>query len=74
VEKTISCLPLEFRGGDPVSCVLAIYTTDFFILSFTQNLRRNMETVVESMMDSEGRGVKRMFSSPQFAKVMCYYS
>jgi len=39
VEKTISCLPLEFRGSDP-------------------NLRRNMETVVESMMDSEGRGVK----------------
>jgi len=28
----------------------------------SQNLRRNMETVVEALMDSEGRGVKCMSS------------
>ncbi|EIW78211.1 hypothetical protein CONPUDRAFT_167271 [Coniophora puteana RWD-64-598 SS2] len=39
IEKTISNLPLEFRGNDP-------------------NLRRNMETVIEKMMDRAGAGVK----------------
>ncbi|KAI0057124.1 hypothetical protein BV25DRAFT_1812878 [Artomyces pyxidatus] len=39
VDKTVSCLPLEFRGNDPV-------------------LRRNIETVIEALMDSGGRGVK----------------
>ncbi|KAF8842455.1 hypothetical protein BDN67DRAFT_979613 [Paxillus ammoniavirescens] len=39
IEKTISCLPLEFRGNDP-------------------NLRRNMEAIIEAMMESDGRGIK----------------
>ncbi|KIM86127.1 hypothetical protein PILCRDRAFT_334292 [Piloderma croceum F 1598] len=55
VEKTISCLPLEFRGSDPVSHFLYLH---IFSSHRSQNLRRNMETVVEAMMDSEGRGVK----------------
>jgi DASH complex subunit DAM1 len=60
VEKTISCLPLEFRGSDPVSHFLCLRNY-FFSPRRSQNLRRNMETVVEAMMDSEGRGVKCMF-------------
>ncbi|TFY70591.1 hypothetical protein EVG20_g2412 [Dentipellis fragilis] len=39
IDKTVSCLPLEFRGNDP-------------------GLRRNIEMVVEGLMDSGGRGIK----------------
>ncbi|KAF7983423.1 hypothetical protein HWV62_12861 [Athelia sp. TMB] len=39
IEKTIACLPLEFRGSEPT-------------------LRRNMESVIEFLVDSGGRGVR----------------
>jgi hypothetical protein len=49
-------LPLEFRGSDPV-CVLRCLPIEFSCLF--KNLRRNMETVIEGLMDSPSQTVKR---------------
>ena len=49
-------LPLECRGSDPV-CVLRRLLIKFSCLF--KNLRRNMETVIEGLMDSPSQRVKR---------------
>ena len=49
-------LPLEFRGSDPV-CILRRLLIEFSCLF--KNLRRNMETVVEGLMDAPTQTVKR---------------
>ncbi|KAG2339499.1 hypothetical protein BDR05DRAFT_891628 [Suillus weaverae] len=50
LEKIVMSLPLEFRGSDPAR-----------ILNHGTRLcglRRNMESVIEFMMDSDGQGIK----------------
>ncbi|THH17692.1 hypothetical protein EW146_g3155 [Bondarzewia mesenterica] len=42
IEKTVSFLPLEFRGSDPA-------------------LRRHIDMVIEALIETEGRGVKRKY-------------
>jgi hypothetical protein len=60
IDKVISSLPLEFRGSDPVStCWLSEYHDR--VSHPTQTLRRNIEMVIERLMDSDGRGLKREF-------------
>ena len=50
-------LPLEFRGSDPVCILRRLLMIEFSC--FFKNLRRNMETVIEGLMDSPSQTVKR---------------
>lgn len=61
VEKIIMCLPLEFRGSDPVRALLHCWRNGL-MRYVMQGLRRNMEMVIEFMIDSDGRGIKRMYA------------
>lgn len=63
IERIISCLPLEFRGSDPV-CSFAHSPGRIF--TCRQNLRRNMEGVIEGLMNAPGNTVKCRFSSTTF--------
>jgi DASH complex subunit DAM1 len=63
IERIITCLPLEFRGSDPV-CSFAYAPRRIFIC--LQNLRRNMEGVIEGLMNAPGNTVKCQFSSTIF--------
>ena len=55
IDKAVMSLPLEFRGQDPVRQFIAICV---LILITIKNLRRNVESVIESLMDKPG-GVER---------------
>lgn len=61
IEKIVMCLPLEFRGNDPVRTLLHYLMVQVDGPCFVQGLRRNMEMVIEFMIDSDGRGVRRVY-------------
>jgi hypothetical protein len=60
IDKVISSLPLEFRGSDPVS-TFGIVGNATMSHRLTQSLRRNIEMVIERLMDNDSRGLKREF-------------
>ena len=56
IDQIITLLPLEFRETNTVE-----YLPNTFMppLISVQSLRRNVEMVIERLMDSEGKGLKR---------------
>ncbi|KAF9270788.1 hypothetical protein L218DRAFT_983207 [Marasmius fiardii PR-910] len=61
IEKIASYLPLEFRGSDPVK-LLKQYPILYQLLTtcfLHQGLRRNLDAVVEGLMDAPGQTVKK---------------
>ena len=59
VERIIACLPLEFRGSDPVCQRPSVFFSS--LTGSKQTLRRNMETVIEGLMAAASQGLKCMF-------------
>ncbi|THH06007.1 hypothetical protein EW145_g4384 [Phellinidium pouzarii] len=73
IEKVVSNLPLEFRGQDPVSAVH--YSQNAYysklartLTSIIQNLRRNVEYVIELMMDNPN-GLESALQDKEFERV-----
>lgn len=56
IEKVISCLPLEFRGSDPVR--LTFNPSQLIFMRVIQNLRRNMEGVIEGLLNAPNQTAK----------------
>jgi hypothetical protein len=56
-------LPLEFRGSDAV-CAWCYWLDKFSC--FLQNLRRNMETVIEGLMGAPDQTIKRKHDTMPF--------
>jgi len=59
IERIIACLPLEFRGSDPVCRHLSLVFSS--LTGLKQTLRRNMETVIEGLMTAAAQGLKCTF-------------
>ncbi|KAJ7867818.1 hypothetical protein B0H13DRAFT_2253872 [Mycena leptocephala] len=56
IDKVISCLPLEFRGSDPVRFLRISYL--LAISTCRKNLRRNMEAVLASLLSAPAQTAK----------------
>jgi DASH complex subunit DAM1 len=57
-ERIIACLPLEFRGSDPVCYFYRVQLVIHTLINTIQGLRRNMESVIEGLMYSSNQSVK----------------
>ena len=57
-ERIIACLPLEFRGSDPVCWIYVVQLVIQVLINLIQGLRRNMESVIGGLMYSSNQVVK----------------
>lgn len=67
LERVCSVLPLEFRGGDPVN--ISSQSNDHEADQLCQTLRRQVEHVIESLMDVEG-GLKSTSCSKHYCQLV----
>ena len=57
-ERIIACLPLEFRGSDPVCLIYIVQPRIHVLINIIQGLHRNMESVIGGLMYSSNQVVK----------------
>ena len=63
-ERIIACLPLEFRGSDPVCLIYIVQAVIQALIITIQGLRRNMESVIGGLMYSSNQVVKCELLNP----------